>query len=153
MSLNPYNIMKKPFNPDEEILHYCEHICNAHVQTLRLNKDTGTWYWDYPATAAICHDRGRSMKKSSYSHRPKSNEFHQVLDRKLRVLGEIGKQPKIPGKRYPIGNCAEQHAANSFMKQYGENDLNNLYFSKAMRPRTKEVFDYCDNCKDTFPNL
>ena len=41
--------MKRPFDPEEEILHYCEHICNKHIQTRRNNKDTGTWYWDYPA--------------------------------------------------------------------------------------------------------
>lgn len=153
MSLNIKNRMKRPFNPDIEILHYCEHICNAQIQTKRCNNKTGTWYWDYPAMAAICHDRGRCLKRASYSHRPQSNEFHPVLGSKLRTLGEIGKKPSIQGKRYPLGNCAEQHAANIFMKQCGENDLNNLYFSKAMRPRTKEVFDYCDNCKNTFPTL
>ena len=57
------------------------------------------------------------------------------------------------GRRYIIGNCAEQHAANIYMKDFKENNLGNLYFSKAMRPRTKQIFEYCDNCKDTFPNL
>lgn len=145
--------MKTPFNPDVEIIHYCEHIMNAHIQTLRLNMNTGTWYWDYPAMAVICHDRGCNVKRSSYSHYPKKIEFHPVLEVKLLELGSIGERGKKRGKRYIIGNCAEQHAANIFMKKYNENNLNNLFFSKAMRPRTKQVFAYCDNCRDTFPNL
>lgn len=145
--------MKKPFNPDVEILHYCEHICNSHTQVQRTNKDTGTWYWDYPAMAAICHDCSCREKRASYSHRPNSNEYNTVLKKSFQAIGMIGKKPNLPGKRYPIGNCAEQHAANFYMNQCGEGDLKNLFFSKAMRPRTKEVFPYCDNCKDVFPNL
>lgn len=145
--------MKRPFDPDEEILHYCEHIMNAHIQTRRLNKRNGTWYWDYPAMAAICHDNGCYQKRGSYSHFPQKDEYHPVLARQLSILGVIGEHSRLPGKRYVIGNCAEQHAANIYMKQCGEDDLNNLYFSKAMRPRTKQVYEYCDNCKDTFPNL
>ena len=145
--------MKRPFNPQEEIIHYCEHIMNAHVQTLRRNQDTGTWFWDYPAMAAICHDRRCYSKRASYSHYPQKREFHPVLEKKLLALGAIGERSNKSGIRYIIGNCAEQHAANIYMKQCKEDDLNNLYFSKAMRPRTKQVFAYCDNCKDTFPNL
>ncbi len=145
--------MKRPFDPDKEILNYCEHICNAHIQVLRQNKNTKTWYWDYPKVAAICHDRGCNVKRSSYSHHPVESEFHVVLKRKLMKLGTIGKGCKKPGDRYVIGNCAEQHAANLYMKECGENNLSNLYFTKALRPRTKQERAYCDNCKDTFPNL
>ena len=145
--------MKIPFNPEEEILHYCEHIMNTHIQVLRNNQRTKTWYWDYPAMAVICHDKDCNVKRSSYSHYPQKNEFHQDLERKLQKLGTIGLGCNKDGKRFTIGNCAEQHAANIFMKQFNESNLNNLYFSKPMRPRTKQTFDYCDNCKDTFPNL
>ena len=69
------------------------------------------------------------------------------------LLGNIGESCKKPGCRYIIGNCAEQHAANNYMKNYNETILGNLYFTKAMRPRTKQIFEYCDNCKDTFPNI
>jgi len=145
--------MKRPFNPDEEVLHYCEHICNAHIQTVHNDRRNKTWYWDYPAMAAICHDNGCYNKRSSYSHYPKNGEYHHVLEKKLQQLGNIGERSKMPGNRFIIGNCAEQHAANIYMKQCNENNLSNLYFSKAMRPRTKQIFEYCDNCKDTFPNL
>lgn len=145
--------MKRPFNPDKEILNYCKHICNAHVQVLRQNHDTKIWYWGYPAVAAICHDEGCILKRSSYSHHPVESEYNNVLKKKLSKLGKIGKRCKKPGKRNVIGNCAEQHAANLYMKQYGEKNLNNLFFTKALRPRTKQKIPYCDNCKDTFPNI
>ena len=144
--------MKRPFNPDKEIVNYCEHIMNAHIQTLRKNKQ-GAWYWDYPAMAAICHDAACMKKRSSYCHYPRKDEFHPVLKRQLLKLGSIGQSCSKAGWRFVIGNCAEQHAANIFMKQCGENKLKNLYFSKPMRPRTKQMRPYCDNCKDTFPNL
>ena len=147
------SIAMRTFNPDEEILDYCKHIIHAHIQTVRNDRKNKTWYWDYPAMAAICHNSSCNAKRGSYSHYPQKKEFHQVLERKLMELGEIGGHSRKTGKRYIIGNCAEQHAANNYMKQCEEDDLNNLYFSKAMRPRTKQVFEYCDNCKDTFPNL
>lgn len=145
--------MKRPFNPDKEVLNYCEHICNSHLQVVRKDRKKGTWYWDYPAMAAICHDINCYVKRSSYSHYPKKNEFHPVLEGQLLSLGMIGGKCSHPDHKYTIGNCAEQHAANIFMKQYGENDLKKLFFSKAMRPRTKQIFDYCKNCKVIFPNL
>ena len=145
--------MRHPFDPEEEVLHYCEHICNKHIQTVRIDKNRKTWYWDYPAMAAVCHNDGCTDKRSSFSHYPQKNEYNDVLGRRLERLGEIGKKSYIPGRKYIIGNCAEQHAANIYMKQLEEDDLNRLYFSKPMRPRTKQTFDYCDNCKDTFPNL
>lgn len=95
------------FTPDEEVLHYCEHIMNVHIQTLRSNKNTGTWYWDYPAMVAICHDQWRNVKRASYSHYPQKDAFLPVLDSKLKELGTIDSQSKKPGKRYIIGNCAE----------------------------------------------
>jgi len=76
--------MRRPFNPNEEILHYCEHIMNNHIQTVRNNKrNGGTWYWDYPAMAVICHDAGCYVKRSSYSHFPKISEFRPVLRNQL----------------------------------------------------------------------
>ena len=48
--------MKRPFDPDKEVCDYCDHIMHAHIQVLRENMDERTWYWDYPAVAAVCHN-------------------------------------------------------------------------------------------------
>ena len=103
------------------------------------------WYWDYPAVAVVCHDQHCMLKRSSYSHYPANTSWHPVLEQSLKRLGAIGS--------HCIGTCAEQHAANIYMKNIPESNLNNLYFSKALRPRTKEQIAYCDNCQQTFPNL
>lgn len=136
---------RRPFNPDKEIRDYCDHIMHSHIQVLQQNQKERTWYWDYPATAAICHDVTCMWKRSSFSHYPASVNWHPVLRTKLEELGTIGQRL--------IGNCAEQHAANHYMNHLKENNLNALHFSVALRPRTKEVIPYCANCKHTFPNL
>lgn len=60
--------MKRPFNPRVEIVHDCVHICNAFIQTLRLNKRYKSRYWDYPVMAAS-HDAASVMKRAKYSRR------------------------------------------------------------------------------------
>ena len=71
--------------------------------------------------------------------------WHAVLKTKLEETAPIGQRL--------IGNCAEQHAANNYMNQLNEDDLGELHFSIARRPRTKEEIPYCNNCKRTFPNI
>ena len=39
------------------------------------------------------------------------------------------------------------------LKKYHENDIHKLHFTEAVRPKTMQVFPYCDNCKAIFPNL
>ena len=135
---------KPPFNPDQEVRNYCDHIMHANIQVRKQNKQKA-WYWDYPAVAVVCHDQHCMLKRSSYSHYPANTSWHPVLEQSLKRLGAIGS--------HSIGTCAEQHAANIYMKNIPESNLNNLYFSKALRPRTKEQIAYCDNCQQTFPNL
>lgn len=136
---------KKPFDPDKEIRDYCDHIMFSHTQVQRQNKQSKTWYWDYPTVASVCHDDACMVKRSSYSHYPSKDGWHPVLKAKLEEIDEIGKSL--------VGNCAEQHAANIYMNQLAEDDLEQLYFSISRRPRTKEEKPYCNNCQHTFPNI
>ena len=83
---------------------------------------------------------------------PKGTKWHNFLKRELLRLGNIGKGSHI-GQGYIIGNCAEQHAGNNYMNKYHENNVSNLHFTEAVRPRTMQVFPSCANCKAVFPNL
>lgn len=139
-------------NMDRRIREYCKHIRRAQIEVLRKDKKTKVWYWDLPAMAAICHDKVNTQVAKGYAHNPKGTKWHAFLKRKLLKLGNIGKGSHI-GKGYIIGNCAEQHAGNNYMNKYHENDISKLHFTEAVRPRTMEVFPYCDNCKAIFPNL
>lgn len=102
--------------------------------------------------AVICHNYSQKLTAEGFSHHPKGTKWHKVLKKELKRLGNIGTRSCID-KGYVIGNCAEQHAGNNYMKRFHENHLNNLYFTEAVRPRTMEIFPYCDNCKTVFPNL
>lgn len=149
MIINYYNI---DYCMDSHILNYCKHICKVQVEVLRFNRKKKVWYWDLPAMATICHNHNKSKFAKGYSHKPQGTKWHNILRLKLERLGEIGEKPRA-GNGYIIGNCAEQHAGNNYMNKYRESHLNNLYFTEAVRPRTKEVFPSCNNCKSTFPNL
>ena len=144
-----------PFNPQTEIKNYCKYICNSHIQVLRSDRKYHTKYWDYPAMACICHNLACTRKSSSYSHTPRQVEWAPLLRQALNRLGNIGGHinNNIGDFRYIIGQCAEQHSANIYIKKYNEHDLINLRFSSAMRPRTKQIYQYCKNCKCLFPNL
>lgn len=147
------NILYVVNNMHAEIRKYCEHIRKAHIEVRRFNKKDKTWYWDLPAMASICHDGHYSNMKRGFSHRPEGSKWVGVLVVRLKtILGRIGEH-SIKGKRYIIGNCSEQHAANNYISHYHENDVNNLYFSEAVRPRTMQVYEPCDNCKAIFPTL
>ena len=137
--------MKRPFDPEEEVCDYCKHIMHKHIQVLKENKQEKIWYWDYPAVAVVCHNDTCMEKRSSYSHYPKNDNWHPILRAKLEEINKIGKSL--------VGNCAEQHAANIYMNQLHEDDLNELFFSTARRPRTKEEIPFCNNCCRTFPNI
>lgn len=137
--------MPKIFDPEKEVCDYCNHVMHSHIQVLRENKKERTWYWDYPAVVSVCHNATHTAKRSSFSHYPALKGWHRVLESKLTQIAPIGTRL--------VGNCAEQHAANNYMNQLIEDNLSNLYFSSSRRPRTKELVPYCNNCKQTFPNI
>lgn len=95
--------------------------------------------WNNPATSAI--ERSGKVVKTSYQDTP-------VLETALKVLGDIGGK-RDECKNY-IGACAEPHSARTVMKASPINDVNDLAFSYAYRPRTKTVIRYCRNCTDVF---
>ncbi len=74
-----------------------------------------------------------------------------------RLGGSVGSHSPITTCYYPIGNCAEQHAANMVMlegkKNRNREEANKLFFTEAIRPRTMQVIDYCSNCTAVFDTL
>lgn len=120
------------YEMDKRIRAYCKHICKTHIEVLRKDHKTHSKFWDLPAMAVICHDIGRTHFAKEYSHHPAGTKWHSILEMELRRLGNIGKRSCI-GKGYVIGNCAEQHAGNNYMKEFHESHLDNLYFTEAVR--------------------
>lgn len=142
---------------DRAVYHYCGEVVNQNVlqrKTVKWNQNGNfnKYRWDYPATAVACscYDNPVLIEKD-YSRGVKSSHLAPILANKLRLLGTIGEKSNICN--FIIGRCAEPHAANKIIKKTGCKDLANIYFSVAMRPRTREIIEYCNNCKSTFPSL
>ncbi len=123
---------------------------------------------------ASCGEDGRNTVYSDYSGKkrrqivledfPKRKPFfkawyhkeqkpyqHKVLyDEIISRLGTIGSFRA--GVRHPIGYCAEQNVANRMLLDQ-DASIDDIKFSVAIRPKTGEVVDYCDNCKTLFQQL
>lgn len=138
---------------DPLIRKYCKSIRKRHLEELRVDKRTGTKFWDLPACASICHNGDYGKTRKGYSHKTNGTKWHDVLRRKMeKELGDIGSRSNL-GKHFYIGNCAEQHSGNNYMKKYKESNISSLHFSETVRPRTMEIIPPCDNCKKLFDTL
>lgn len=107
---------------------------------------------DYPAAIVSCADSWQNYMSFATERSGKANDLSYrktpVLEAALKTLGAIGKQ-RAECKNC-IGACAEPHAARTVMTRCNVNDVKNLAFSYAYRPRTKMVIRYCRNCTDIF---
>lgn len=117
----------------------------------------------HPAMAVCCCTSTLTKKiGKGVACEPRKNVYHFKMENLLkRKLGNVirGKSTKT-GCCYPIGQCAEPHAANNYLKVIDSSidPERELFFSTPYRPRTKapikvfKAFSYCDNCKATFVN-
>lgn len=110
---------------------------------------------DYPAMVVVCADNinpqnvcyGESAEPSCRTYRP---SFEHELVKILK--NGIKKTSPVTGCKNPIGQCAEQHAANKLTTTYKLPifQIKSFLFSSARRPRTGEKKTYCANCKLLF---
>lgn len=132
-------------NPERRVREYCHHLRKINFETLQYDWHTKTLFWDLPKVAVICFNEHHN--EPGYSHSPRGVRWYFPLNRELRRIGGVGHEsPKI-------GSCAEQRAANMLLKNHGAHRMNALYFSTALRPKTMEPVDYCNNCRAIFPNI
>ncbi len=114
----------------------------------------------YPTITCVCTDSNETLLGEDYSHRPCMKEYN-----KTQMLDEMGSQFCPNGKvlcfddlryyshfDYPIGQCAEQHAANELLLGLGNkiNIKNEIRFGKPIRCVTGEDDVYCQNCIELF---
>lgn len=127
----------------------CFEICSA-VKEARTDK--AIRLRDYPAAIVMCADAWENPTVNAIERSGKVvvTSYHDTpdLEEALNTLGTIG------GKRDEcsnyIGACAEPHSARTVMKAISVNDVGDLAFCYAYRPRTKNVIRYCKNCTDVF---
>lgn len=127
----------------------CFCICDE-VRAARAGKEIRMR--DYPAAIVSCADSWQNYLDYATESSGKANDLSYrktpVLETALKTLGDIGKQ-RDECKNY-IGACAEPHAARTVMMSCNVNDVKDLAFSYAYRPRTKTVLRHCRNCTDIF---
>lgn len=108
--------------------------------------------WDYPAVVVSCKmNNGDNRIYNGKSSKPTSGMYEPLLEIALTQLGGVGQQSRN-GCPYTIGNCAEPHAANKLLKDNCVG-LEQILFSTALRPRTRQVIPYCANCRAVFSSL
>lgn len=149
----PYN---KRLDPTAKA--YCEQICRDHEKQKRKQvplhrngqkESHRTEYHDLPAAAVTCSNG--SHKASDYSRGVKAEHVKEPLRSETENLGNIGDRRADGSCNNILGRCAEQHAASTLQnRRHSTAPPARLQFSKAFRPRTLEIVEYCKNCKDIF---
>lgn len=145
---------------DNEVEMYSEHVYGYFDYLRQIGKGVkfGRNYF-YPAMVAVCTD-GRLRSCRDYSHRAIVDEYkrtimHKEMEKRFGKISSRNDFRKLSKERFPIGQCAEQHAAQQLLlypplRHSHINIQRDMFFSKAMRPSTGEVFPYCENCKALF---
>ena len=150
---------------DERVESYSEEVYRKfdYDRTIGKAPQFGRYY--YPAMVASCTDRVQTMCCDSFARNPIIKEYcltkmKEEMEQTFNLL-QIGYDALKTSShhRFPIGQCAEQHAANELMFSIKQKNAayydqmrvkNDIYFSKAIRPSTGEDFDYCRNCHQLF---
>ena len=102
---------------------------------------------DYPAMVVSCcrSDIETPLEIfTAYSESPQTACYTSKLNKDLAKIGNLGTIDQ--SCKNPIGQCAEQHAAEKLLNKRKSYIVKNILFSTAFRPRTSEMFDYCENC-------
>ena len=60
---------------------------------------------------------------------------------------------KTPLEPWPLGQCAEQHAANTVLINNAAAIIDDIQFSDAIKFKTGLIRNYCNNCKSIFDQL
>ena len=107
---------------------------------------------DYPAIICRCYPAKCIDNKmplvTFFGHSKGNNKMFyrdpQLLN-KMNQIGGVGNHSTTKCKN-PIGQCAEQHAAQ-FLLNKEQCRLNEIIYSTPIRPRDNSTHDYCNNCK------
>lgn len=146
---------------DKEAEDYSESVYNyfAYRRDHGFPPQFGEYF--FPAMVAACTDNKQRAVECKSSGKPVLSEYKStcMLDEMKKNFGRINKIEDLRTlsreSKFPLGQCAEQHAANALLSRNVEkNRISNIktdiFFSKAIRPATGEVFPYCKNCSTLF---
>lgn len=153
-------------------INLCNHLRENHILVQKGVKEKENKrgkvvgikpIWDLPVCACYCS--AHCINAEGYSHR--MLKCHQLLEKELLKYGNVGKAPSkgvlaINHDPWPLGQCAEQHAANRLLYEANEKptpkgkgrnpgtQFNAIYVGPAYRVKTRQFMPPCKNCKAIF---
>lgn len=94
-----------------------------------------------------CTIAARCKKNYSFgtSHKLLSKYNGKILPH-LKQLGGPGSESKLPNTKNRVGKCAEIKCANLLLEIDQKNQIHDIEFTNAIRPRTLERIPRCPNC-------
>lgn len=108
---------------------------------------------EYPPVVVACAQNETNHYVGITRHNVLRKDINRdLLDRLEDRLGPYGESTEFAPRCY-IGHCAEPQAANKLLRNEYVNDLDDIYFGNAYRPRTGVVIPPCNNCRRMFNNL
>lgn len=149
---------------DDSLNMIAREYCNQQAKRVQKNRkdddlqNNSPFGYNIPKVVAACTSnispyfvcRGRN------DHSPMSP--HPVLRATYPKRGQYGLIQRTKKTRfYPVGHCAEPHAANKLLYDMAHRGkslkIMDLRFSFAYNVKHSAVVDYCGTCKLTFPQL
>ena len=77
-----------------------------------------------------------------------------MFKQEIKKIEKMRKDCKMPKPKNKFGRCAEQRVANTLIQSFPSKvSLDDIFFSVALRPRTSQVVEYCENCCYLFKTL
>ena len=145
---------------DRICLIYCGEIVNRNIKVYRrqyihlkgnvLKLAKGKW--DYPAVACVSSDINGNGASKNYSRDVRDSSYNPLLTHYLKNklgVSKLGERSPVTRCKNGVGRCAEPHAANGTMNNTNCS-VRDLVFSLSIRPRTRQIIEYCTNCKLSF---
>lgn len=129
-------------NIDDIVNSKCLHI----IDRVKKSK-TKPIVKDYPSVVVGCHNRNCHLLFIETTQSRKNYNQTPILKTALNAIGNIGERNGCC--KNVIGACAEPKAAFEVIFNC-HCHIKDLKFSKAIRPRTRQIVEYCQNCKRVF---
>lgn len=155
----------KPFSEDA-LNHSAKEYCAILAKRVRKNRieddrpNRSRYGFNIPKVVAACTStippfmvcKGRNNKNLLNPHPTLRGAYPPVNVHDMPVSRTIADV-----NYYPVGHCAEPHAADTLLKNMEEKhhpiQIEEIRFSKAFKVKNHSIMPYCGTCRLTFPQL
>lgn len=108
---------------------------------------------EYPSVVVACAQNEENLYIGKTRHDIRREQINgRLLERLEERLGPYGGSTES-APRCCIGHCAEPLAANKLLRREHVENIDDIYFGDAYRPRTGLIVAPCGNCVKTFNNV